>query len=96
MSAPDPGLNPEVGKPLNEYLLELRLPAIRRTFGEKARRAEAETLSYEQYLFELVELECQERRQNRIVRLLQESKLPLEKTLENFDLKRLPQKAARQ
>ncbi|HEY8671334.1 MAG TPA: ATP-binding protein [Terriglobales bacterium] len=96
MSAPDPGLNPEAGKQLNEYLLELRLPAIRRTCGEKARRAESETLSYEQYLFELAELECQERRQNRIVRLLQESKLPLEKTLENFDLKRLPQKAARQ
>ena len=53
-------------------------------------------MSYEQYLFELAELECQERRQNRIARLLQESKLPLEKTLENFDLKRLPQKAARQ
>ncbi len=96
MSTPAPGLNPESGKQLNEYLLELRLPAIRRSFGEKARRAEAETLSYEQYLFELAELECQERRQNRIVRLLQESKLPLEKTLENFDLKRLPQKAARQ
>ena len=87
---------PECGKQLNEYLLELRLPAIRRSFLEKARRAEAETLSYEQYLFELAERECQERRQNRIVRLLQESRLPLEKTLENFDLKRLPQKAARQ
>ena len=53
MSTPAPGLNPESGKQLNEYLLELRLPAIRRSFGEKARRAEAETLSYEQYLFEL-------------------------------------------
>ena len=39
MSVPDPSLNPEVGKQLNEYLLELRLPAIRRSFGEKARRA---------------------------------------------------------
>ena len=68
MSAPD------CGTPLNEYLLELRLPAIRRSFIEKARRAEAETLSYERYLFELAELECQERRQNRIARLLQESK----------------------
>jgi DNA replication protein DnaC len=95
MSAPDP-LSHEAGKRLNEYLLELRLPAVRRAFAEKARRAEAETLSYEKYLFELVELECQERRQHRIARLLQESRLPLEKTLENFDLKRLPQKAARQ
>ena len=50
MSAPDPGLNPEAGKQLNEYLLELRLPAIRRSFGDKARHAEAETLSYERYL----------------------------------------------
>jgi DNA replication protein DnaC len=40
--------------------------------------------------------ECQERRENRIARLLRESKLPLEKTMENFDLKRLPSKAARQ
>ena len=95
MSAPDPLID-EAGKQLNEYLLELRLPAVRRAFAEKARRAEAETLSYERYLLELVELECQERRQHRIARLLQESRLPLEKTLENFDLKRLPQKAARQ
>jgi hypothetical protein len=57
MSAPDSGLNAEAGKQLNEYLLELRLTAIRRSFGEKARRAESETLSYEQYLFELAELE---------------------------------------
>ena len=89
-------MSAEQGKVLNEYLRELRLPAIRRTFGEKARRAESETLGYEQYLFELAELECQERQQHRIARLLQESRLPLEKTLENFDLKRLPQKAARQ
>jgi DNA replication protein DnaC len=95
MSVADP-VSYETGKPLNDYLLELRLPAIRRSFGDKARRAEAETLSYQRYLLELVELECQERRENRIARLLQESKLPLEKTWENFDLKRLPQKAARQ
>jgi hypothetical protein len=36
MSALDPCLNPEAGKKLNEYLRKLRLPAIRRTFGEKA------------------------------------------------------------
>jgi DNA replication protein DnaC len=36
------------------------------------------------------------RRANRIERLLRQSQLPLEKTLENFDLKRLPAKVARQ
>src|SRR5581483_5693453 len=79
-----------------EYLRELHLPAIRQCFEEKARQAERETLSYEQYLLDLAERECQERRENRITRLLRESKLPLEKTMENFDLKRLPPKAARQ
>ncbi len=81
---------------LVEYLRELHLPAIRRCFEETARQAERETLSYEHYLLELVGRECQERRANRIARMLQASKLPLEKTLENFDLKRLPAKAARQ
>jgi DNA replication protein DnaC len=81
---------------LTEHLRELHLPTIRSCYEDKARHAERETLSYEQYLFEVAELECQARRENRIARLLQASKLPLEKTLENFDLKRLPQKAARQ
>jgi DNA replication protein DnaC len=81
---------------LSEHLRELHLPTIRSCYEDKARHAERETLSYEQYLFEVAELECQARRENRIARLLQASKLPLEKTLENFDLKRLPHKAARQ
>lgn len=81
---------------LTGYLRELHLPAIRQCFEEKARQAERETLSYEQYLLELAERECQERRENRITRLLQESRLPLEKTLANFELKRLPQRASRQ
>ena len=86
----------DVKKELTEYLRELQLPTIRRSFEDSARQAERESLGYEQYLLELVERECQERRANRIARLLQASKLPLEKTLENFDLKRLPVKAARQ
>jgi DNA replication protein DnaC len=86
----------DVKKELTEYLRELHLPAIRRSFEDSARQAERESLGYEQYLLEVVERECQERRANRITRLLQASKLPLEKTLENFDLKRLPVKAARQ
>jgi DNA replication protein DnaC len=86
----------DVGAELQAYLQELHLPAIRRSFEEKARRALQETLSYEQFLLELVELECQERRAHRIERLLRSSRLPLDKTLDNFDMKRLPAKAARQ
>ena len=85
-----------IQKELIEYLRELHLPAIRCCFEEKARQAERETLGYEQFLLELFERECQQRREHRIARLLQGSRLPLEKTLDNFDLKRLPVKAARQ
>jgi DNA replication protein DnaC len=86
----------DIKRELAEYLQELHLPTIRRCYEEQARHAEGETLSYEHYLLEVVERECQERRTNRIARLLHASRLPLEKTWENFDMKRLPAKAARQ
>jgi len=81
---------------LEDHLRELHLPTVRGSFEEMARRAEQETLSYERYLLELTERECQVRRQNRVERLLRQSKLPLEKDLTGFDLKRLPAKIARQ
>ena len=81
---------------LKRQLRELRLPTIRNSYEELARRAEKETFSYEHYLLELCERECQERRTKRINRLLRQSQLPLEKSLEAFDLKRLPAKVARQ
>ena len=81
---------------LEDHLRELHLPTVRSSFEEMARRAEQETLSYERYLLELTERECQVRRQNRVERWLRQSKLPLEKDLPGFDLKRLPAKIARQ
>jgi DNA replication protein DnaC len=44
----------------------------------------------------LTERECESRRRNRIAALLRESELPREKTMGNFDLKRLPVKTGRQ
>jgi DNA replication protein DnaC len=76
-------------------LRELHLPTIRRKFEEEARRAERETLSYEQYLLELTRAECEERQAKKIERLLRQSRLPLDKSLPTFDLKRLPAKVAR-
>jgi DNA replication protein DnaC len=81
---------------LNRGLLELHLPTVRRCYEEAARQAERETLSYERYLLELVTRECQERREKRIAKLLRKSKIPPEKSLEAFHLKRLPPKVARQ
>jgi len=81
---------------LVNHLKDLRLPTVRHCYEESARRAEKETLSYEQYLAELVTRECDERQRNRTIRLLRESELAPEKTLGNFDLKRLPAKVSRQ
>lgn len=78
------------------YLRQLHLPTFREGFEELAHRAVQETLSYEQYLLELCERECQVREANRIERLLRGSRLPLEKDLTSFDLKRLPAKVSRQ
>jgi len=88
--------NKDVKANLLMYLKELHLPAMRASFEEQARRAEQETLSYEQYLLELSRLECDSRRAHRIERLLRQSRLPAEKDLPSFDLKRLPAKVARQ
>ena len=81
---------------LTERLRELQLPTFRESFEEVAQRAQQETLSYQQYLLELAQLECATRRQNRIERHLRLSRLPLEKDLASFQMKRLPAKVARQ
>jgi DNA replication protein DnaC len=78
------------------YLKELHLPAMRGGFEELAHRAQQESHSYERYLLELAERECQARRAHRFERLLRESRLPLAKTLEALDLKRLPPKVVQQ
>jgi DNA replication protein DnaC len=78
------------------HLRDLRLPAFRESFEDVARRAAQEALSYEQYLLELTSRECDERRGRRTERLLHASRLPLDKNLASFDLKRIPVKAARQ
>ncbi len=81
---------------LQTYLKELHLPTIRALYESYATQAQQESISYEQYLFELVEKECEERRTNRITRWVRESKLPLEKTLETFDRSRLSRKLNQQ
>jgi DNA replication protein DnaC len=81
---------------LISYLKELHVPTIRECFEEIARMAGQESLSYERYLLELAERECEARRQRRIEKLLRESRLPLEKNLDSFDLVRLPSKVRQQ
>lgn len=81
---------------LDDLLAELRLSAIRQHYAEAAEQASAETLSYEYYLQGLAEREVENRKHNRISRLLRQSRLPLEKSLDTFDLGRLPNKIVQQ
>lgn len=77
---------------LNKYLKELHLPFIRSNYEDFIKNAIKESSSYENFLFELFEGESELRYSNRISRLLRQSKIPMEKNLDIFDLKRLPNK----
>ena len=81
---------------LTQLLKELHLPMFREYYGEFAQRAIADELGYEEYLYELVIRESEHRRSNMIERLVKTSKLPLEKTLQTFELDRVPIKIRRQ
>lgn len=81
---------------LEKYLTELHLPGIRGHFEEFIHLATKNSYSYESFLLGLLERESEERYNNRVSRLLKESRLPLEKKLESFDMKRLPLKVRQQ
>ena len=76
------------------HLKQLHMPTIRRCYEQIAGQAQKESLSYEQYLLEVLKLECEVWRENRVARNLRASKLPPSKTFDNFDKKRLPAKVA--
>jgi DNA replication protein DnaC len=81
---------------LVDVLRELQLSGVKQCYAEEADLARKQALSYERYLLETLEREVETRRANRVARFLRESKLPLEKTLEAFDRKRLPRKVDQQ
>jgi len=81
---------------LDDCLKELRLPTVRACYPELVEQATQESLGYERFLLELMDREREGRWQRRIERLLNDSRLPLEKSLEAFDLQRLPTKLRQQ
>lgn len=83
-------------KMIDRNLKELCLSGIRDSYEEVSGKARSESLSYEEYLLELLDRECEIRLNKRIERRLKESRLPLSKNMETFDLKVLPKKALHQ
>ena len=51
---------------LEQHLKELHLPTMRQCYGEQATVATHDSWTYEQYLHEVVALEVDARRQNRV------------------------------
>ena len=86
----------EIHPSLEACLKELHLPTVRGCYLQEAERARQEALSYEVYLAEIMERERETRQHNRIARLLRQSGLPLEKTLQGFEMDRLPRKVRAQ
>lgn len=79
-----------IHKRIKLLLKELHLPTVREAYEEAAQQAEKENMDYAEYLLELLENEASVRRQKRLERWLRTSKLPLEKSFDTFDMKRLP------
>ena len=87
---------PDLTIQLTEQFRELRMPSMRDHFPASARRAAIENLSHLEYLSELTTLECEARREGRIKRLVNRSKLPPDKTWDTFKFDRLPLHVTRQ
>ena len=84
----------DIHEHITDLLKQLHMPTVRSCYEQVADQARSESSSYEQYLLDLLKLECDVRRQNRIDRNLRTSKLPPSKTFANFDKRRLPKKVA--
>jgi len=86
----------EITSRLTGSLKSLHLPTVRTSYAESALVARREGHSYERYLLELIELECEDRQYRRVERLRRASKLPMEKTMESFELDLMPEKVRQQ
>ena len=75
---------------VDSYLKTLRLPAIARNYQAIAREATETNKSYDQYLAALLEIEVNQRRENRLKELLKAARFPVHKTLSGFEFSAIP------
>jgi len=75
---------------LELMLGELRLPGIKMMWAELARRADKEGWPAARFLAALAEHEIAERQRRRIERHMHEARLPVGKTIDNFDFAAVP------
>ncbi len=78
---------------LEMLLKSFKLPTFAREYAAVGDTAAREGLTHPAYLLALARMEAHERADRRTLRLLEESRLPKEKSLASFDLSRLSPKA---
>ena len=76
-------------------LRSFRVAGFADNYPVVSEQAEKAGLSYEKFLYELAKIEAEERRIRRIARLLRQSRLPPDKTLDTFKVERVPSVSAR-
>lgn len=76
-------------KRLKKLIKDLSLSMVNEIVEESIVQAEKENRGYDEFLCELFEAEVVNRKNNRVQRFLRESKIPLEKSLQTFDMERL-------
>lgn len=75
---------------LEAHLRSLRLPSVKREYEKTASDAVKEGASYEQYLLRLLEVEIADREVRSFAKRLKDARLPLRKTLADFEFAALP------
>ena len=86
-------MRPPSEQTLEMLLKSFKLPAFAREYAAVGDTAAREGLTHPAYLLALARMEAHERADRRTLRLLEESRLPKEKSLASFDLSRLSPKA---
>jgi len=86
----------KIAHKLSMCLKNLHLPGIKEYYLKITEEAVKNSMTYEEYLLTLLEIECEARYNKRIYRLMRESGLPEDKRMDNFDMKRLPLKINQQ
>jgi len=71
---------------------ELKLPYVLEYFRDYSEKAGKEKWSFTKYLYELLNIEREKRKEKLINRLLRDSKLPLAKTLDSLERERFPRR----
>lgn len=73
---------------LKTCIKDLRLPYVLEYFSDYSKKAGKEDWDFTKYLYELLNIERDNRKEKRVHRLLRESRLPLSKTLDNLERNR--------